>query len=127
MYAVKHPKKGIPFAFLNIMKKYSDESHGITMTQIQNIMEKEYDFAVDRRTGYAYVALLKQYGYDIHSNVGWHISPRGYFLVHSFSPAEAKAMIDAINSADITPETKKKAEKLIRGELSKYQETELDK
>lgn len=127
MYAVKHPKKGIPFAFLNIMKKYSDESHGITMTQIQNIMEKEYDFAVDRRTGYAYVALLKQYGYDIHSNVGRNISPRGYLLVHQFSPAEAKAMIDAINSADITPETKKKAEKLIRGELSKYQETELDK
>lgn len=127
MYVIKHPKKGIPFAFLNIMKKYSDESHGVTMSQVQNIMEKEYDFVVDRRTGYAYVALLKQYGYDIHSNVGRHVSPRGYFLIHSFSTAEAKAMIDAINSADIAPETKKKAEKLIRGELSKYQEAELDK
>ena len=58
-------KKHSVLALLEILKKYSDEEHVLTLKEIQAHLENEYDTVLDRRTIYTNLDILEQFGYEI--------------------------------------------------------------
>lgn len=113
-------KKSLPFAILKILTEYTDESHLLSTTEIKTILEKEYGLQLERRTLYATVELLKQFGYKIGT---WHENGIGYYLKeHQFSLIEAFFLCDEIQQCNsLTMKRKKMLKNKILSTLSKYQ------
>ena len=45
-----HPKKLVILYILDILKKYTDEEHRLSQKEIQDILKREYEMTVDRKT-----------------------------------------------------------------------------
>ena len=97
-------------AVLDILLERSDEKHRLNARQLSDILEKEYGFTTDRRTLYAEVETLMEYGIDIHQMKGRH---GGYYVVkRDFDFAELKLLVDAVQSSKFISE--EDARRLIR-------------
>ena len=59
------PKKMIILDILNILRKHSDEDHRLSQQQIQNLIEKEYEMKVDRKTVRRNLSKLIEFGFPI--------------------------------------------------------------
>ena len=70
-------KKHSAFALLDILIKYTDENHLLTAREIINILEKQYDLTIERRTLYSNIEILEQAGYKISK---YEDNGKGYFL-----------------------------------------------
>ena len=90
-------KKEIPFALLEVLKRYTDENHYLSTKQIIQIMENEYDVTLERRTLYANIELLQDFGYKIST---WQENGHGYYLKeHQFLKSEIFLLCNAIHSS----------------------------
>ena len=61
-----YEKNGNILYILNILKKYSDEEHKMTATEIQKMVKEIYNIEIDPRTIRRNINLLKyKFNYDI--------------------------------------------------------------
>jgi predicted DNA-binding transcriptional regulator YafY len=87
---------------LNILTKYSDPDHILSVNDIQEKMKTIYDINVDRRTIYRNVNALIEFGYDISK---YDENKEGYYLrERDFEPSELHMLCDAVLTADCIPE-----------------------
>ena len=106
-------------AINDILREYTDEDHPITATTIADML-KNCGLSAERKAIYSDIDMLIDYGYDIIKNPP---PAKGYYLgERDFQIAEARLLIDALQSAQSI--TEKKTEEIIESvekSLSKYQ------
>lgn len=89
-------KKQSLLALLEILKKYSDENHPLSIKDIQTHLLNEYDLELDRRTLYTSMELLREFGYEVSD---YEIS-KGYYLIdRQFEKAEVLLLCNAIHAS----------------------------
>ena len=119
-------KKHSAFALLDILIKYTDENHLLTAREIINILEKQYDLTIERRTLYSNIEILEQAGYKISK---YEDNGKGYFLEEKqFDKAEILLLCDALHASHFISE--KQSNNLINkllSTLSKYEANEFTK
>lgn len=95
---------------LDILKKYSDSDHILSLGEIQKKLKSIYDLEADRRTIYRNMDALIEFGYDISK---YSENKEGYFLrEREFEPSEIHMLCDAVLSADCI--SKAQCEELVR-------------
>lgn len=94
----------------SILKKYTDEEHGLTIREIGQILEDDYGIAAERKTLYGDIAALKEFGVDI-LTIKSH-NTRYYMGCQDFELAELKVLVDLVQNSKFI--TKKKSDELIK-------------
>ncbi len=90
-------KKHSTLALLEILKKYSDEEHILTLRQLQDHLENEYNIALERRTIYSNIDILEDFGYEIS---GFEDNGKGYYLIsREFDKAEILMLANAVHAS----------------------------
>jgi len=94
---------------LKLLSERTDETHAISTPDIIEALEKE-GICVERKTVYADVQALQEFGYDIlvskkRGNSGYYLASRDFEL------AELKLLVDAVQSSRFI--TAKKSKELI--------------
>ena len=97
-----YEKNGNVLYILNILKKYSDENHMLSATEIQRKIKEIYNVAIDTRTIRRNINLLKyKLDYDISTRDD---NGKGYYLNRDpetdFEPGEVRAIIDSFSYAN---------------------------
>lgn len=113
-------------ALIDILKKSTDEEHGITMNQIISELEAR-DIKAERKSVYSDIQQLNDYGYEIE---GSKLQGTFYYylLNRDFELPELKLLVDAVQASKFISE--KKSNELIgkiEGLASKYQAKELQR
>lgn len=111
---------------LDILKKYSDNEHGVTLSQISEKLEEE-GIKSERKSLYDDLRTLKDYGYEIQ---GTRKNGKYYYslIEREFDLPELKLLVDAVQVSKFISE--KRSNELIRkieGLASKYQATKLQR
>ena len=101
-----HRKNGNVLYIINVLKKYSDEEHRLSIVDLLKLIEENYGVKNDRRTIERNMELLKELDYDIEiSKVG---NKNYYYLLKNpdvdFEPGEIGAIIDTFSYATFIPE-----------------------
>ncbi|MBR2677753.1 MAG: WYL domain-containing protein [Solobacterium sp.] len=90
-------KKEIPFALLETLQEYTDEDHILSTKEIIMLLEENYGLELERRTLYANVDMLKNFGYKIST---WQENGYGYYMEkHQFDKSEVLLLCNAIHSS----------------------------
>ncbi len=97
-----YEKNGNVLYILNVLKKYSDENHMLSATEIQRRIKEIYNVAIDTRTIRRNINLLKyKLDYDISTRDD---NGKGYYLNRDpetdFEPGEVRAIIDSFSYAN---------------------------
>ena len=97
-----YEKNGNVLYILNILKKYSDEDHMLSVAEIQRKIEEIYNVEIDPRTIRRNINLLKyKLDYDISTRDD---NGKGYYLNRDpetdFEPGEIRAIIDNFSYAN---------------------------
>lgn len=108
MYTSK-PKKMIIINILDILRKYTDENHRLNQKDIIDILKKEYDMSVDRKTVRRNILNLIELGYEIEYNEFTRMSPNpktgemeetsimsDFYLIRDFTDGELRLLIDSM-------------------------------
>ena len=113
-------KKGIALALLEILREHTDADHHLSATELINLLLYEYGYELERRTIYANINLLRQFGYEIE---GWSKGNDGYALIeHQFTEKEAFGLCDLLKeSKAFSPREKKKLKEKLLHTLSEHQ------
>ncbi len=61
----RKPKKLVLFNILDILRKYTDEDHRLSQKEIEDILRKEYEMTVDRKTVKSSLMNLEEFGYEL--------------------------------------------------------------
>lgn len=94
-------KKTSIFACYQILKEYSDENHPLTTKEILDKMELLYMLTIDRRTLYANIQMLQDFGFEIS---GFQENKTGYYLAErEFEEAEIMLLCNVIHSSNFIP------------------------
>ncbi|MBR3228153.1 MAG: hypothetical protein IKF68_06365, partial [Erysipelotrichaceae bacterium] len=116
-------KKQSVLALIEILRKYSDEEHILSIRDIQNHLSATYDISLDRRTLYSHMDLLKDNGYEVST---YEDNGKGYYLMErQFEKGEVLLLCNAIHASHFISE--KQSDELIRKLLdtqSRYQRSE---
>jgi hypothetical protein len=117
--AGKTNKKKSLLCVLEVLREYSDKNHVLKQSELLDLIDMNYDLKIDRRTLYANVALLKEFGYEISdfSDNGY-----GYYLgERHFSERDIKTLVVTLQKdEEISDFTKERIiEKLVSSQ-SKY-------
>ena len=91
-----YEKNGNILYILNVLKKYTDEEHMLSATEIQDKIKEIYDVDIDPRTIRRNINLLKlKLDYDISTR---EENGKGYYINRNpdtdFEPGEIRAIID---------------------------------
>ena len=103
-----------------------DEEHYLSTKELTEKLEDEYGMTCERRTIYANINLLKEYGHKIST---WQENGFGYYLIeHQFLPEEVEGICKAIKNASSfsTRQNKTLLQKLL-STFSDYQQSEIKK
>lgn len=97
-----YEKNGNVLYILNVLKKYSDEEHMVSVTEIQRKIKEIYDVQIDTRTIRRNINLLKyKLNYDISTR---EENGKGYYINRDpdtdFEPGEIRAIIDNFSYAN---------------------------
>ena len=115
-------KKQSLLALLEVLKRYSDGNHALSIKEIQDYLMNEYDINLDRRTLYTSMEALRQFGYEISD----YESSKGYYLIdRQFEKAEVLLLCNAIHASHFI--SSKQSDDLIKKLLntqSKYDQKE---
>lgn len=97
------------FNTLEILKKYTDEDHRLTQTEIVSLLKQDYDMEVDRRTIKSNLTDLIELGYEIESQETSRMFRNkktgvpeentimsSFYLVRDFSKPELRLLIDSL-------------------------------
>ncbi len=119
-------KKEMPLALLEILTKYTDGDHYLNTKALTENLEDEYGMTCERRTIYANINLLKEYGHKIST---WQENGFGYYLTeHQFSMEEAEGICRALrDSSCFSSKQYKILSQKILSTLSVYQQAEIKK
>jgi predicted DNA-binding transcriptional regulator YafY len=91
---------------LDILKKYSDPGHILSVSDILKKMKAIYDVKAERRTVYRNIDALIEFGYDISK---YDENKEGYFLrERELEPSEIHMLCDAVLSAECISKTQEK-------------------
>lgn len=102
-----YEKNGNVLYILNVLKKYTDEEHKISIAEIQRKVKELYDVDIDSRTIRRNINLLKlKFDYDISTR---DENGKGYYITRNpetdFETGEIRAIIDTFSYANyIVPE-----------------------
>ena len=105
----RQAKKLSLFNTLEILKTYSDEDHRFTQTEILELLKRDYEMEVDRRTIKSNLMDLIELGYEIESQetnrmirneksgvVEESKIMSSFYLVREFSKPELRLLIDSL-------------------------------
>ena len=97
-----YEKNGNILYILNVLKKYSDEEHMLSVTEIKRKIQEIYNIEIDPRTIRRNINLLKyKLNYDISTR---EENGCGYFINRDpdtdFEPGEIRAIIDTFSYAN---------------------------
>lgn len=100
----KQSKKLIIINILDILKKYTDEDHRLSQKEILNILEREYDMKVERKTVKRNLINLIDFGYHVEYSEVVRLNKKGeeetiytnWYLEKDFSDAELRLLIDSL-------------------------------
>lgn len=107
-------KKHSLLAVLEVLKKYSDEEHILSNKEIIAHLENEYDLQIERRTLYANIAILKDFGCQISD---FYDNGKGYYLSErDFDKAEILLLCNAVHASHFI--SARQSDDLIRKLLS---------
>lgn len=116
-------KKQSALAMLDILQKYSDEEHPLSLNEIAGHLETQYGLKLERRTIYSNIAMLSDSGYEISK---YDDNRKGYYLEgRKFDKGEVLLLCNAIHASHFI--SQKQSQELIRKLLStqsKYQAKE---
>ncbi|MBR5515309.1 MAG: WYL domain-containing protein [Clostridia bacterium] len=107
---------------LDILKKQTDESHPITTQGLIEELARQ-GIKCERKTVYADIECLINYGFDIVSSKGYY-----YMASRELELAELKLLVDAVQSSKFI--TAKKSQQLIRklsNMVSRYDSSQLNR
>ena len=107
---VKQPKKLLILNILDILRKYSDADHRLSLTQIAEILKSpEYDMEADRKAIRRNILDLIDFGYDIQYKETPRTMPNqktgeseetmilsGFYLIRDFMDSELRLLIDSL-------------------------------
>lgn len=84
---------------LNTLKKYTDEEHKISISELKNRIKEDYEQDIEERTIRRHINLLKEkFGYDIST---YNDNKKGYYITNDpetdFEPGEVRAIIDTFS------------------------------
>ncbi len=109
-------KKLIIVNILEILKKYTDETHSLQQKDIIDILKRDYDMTADRKTIRRNILDLTENGF----NIDYREIPRGvdgdeenlvmtdFRMIHDFTDAELMLLIDGILFSGHIPNKQKK-------------------
>jgi len=123
-----YEKNGNILYILNVLKKYSDEDHILSASEIKKKIEELYGETVDSRTLRRNINLLKyKLGYDIST---YNENKKGYYISNDpetdFEPGEVRAIIDNFSYANyIVPSIAKNIIKKCRNMQTVYENKKL--
>ena len=94
-----YEKNGNILYILNVLKKYSDEEHMLSLAEIQRKIKEQYNVEIDPRTIRRNINLLiEKFGYDIST---YNDNKKGYYISNDpetdFEPGEIRAIIDTFS------------------------------
>lgn len=94
-----YEKNGNILYILNVLKKYSDEEHKLSISELKEKIKEEYGEDIDPRTIRRNINLLQQkFGYDIST---YNDNKIGYYITNDpetdFEPGEIRAIIDTFS------------------------------
>ena len=97
-----YEKNGNILYILNVLKKFSDEEHILSASDIKEKIEEVYGETIDSRTLRRNINLLKyKFGYDIST---YNENKKGYYITNDpetdFEPGEVRAIIDNFSYAN---------------------------
>ena len=97
-----YEKNGNILYILNILKKYTDEEHLISIAELQRKIKEIYNVDIDGRTIRRNINLLKEkLDYDISTR---QENGKGYYISRNpdtdFEPGEIRAIIDNFSYAN---------------------------
>lgn len=108
LYA-KQRKKLIAFNILDILRKYTDENHRLSQTEILSKLESEYDMVIDRKAVKRNLTDLMEFGCEIECTevTRSYVDPKtgesvdsslltDFYLVRDFTDAELRLLIDSL-------------------------------
>ena len=98
------PKKLIILNILDILRRFTDEEHRLSQKEILELLEREYDMSVDRKSVKRNLMDLIDFGYDIEYTETVRTNKKGeeetiysdWYLNHDFSDAELRLLIDGL-------------------------------
>lgn len=97
------------FYILDYLQKNSHQDHPVRGSQLLEMLKSQHDMDCDRKTIYADIKALQEYGVDIVSTPGKN---GGYYIAsRNFELPELKLLIDAVQSSRFL--TEKKSRELI--------------
>ena len=103
MYSIP-PKKLLIINILDILKRYSDEDHRLSQKDIVEILENEYAMKADRKAVKRNLMNLIDFGYPIEYSESIRRKSDGeeeslytdWYLLHEFTDAELRLLIDSL-------------------------------
>ena len=94
-------KKTSIIAVMEILRKYSDEEHILTIRDILQKLETIYGLKLERRTIYNNIDMLEDMGMEISR---YEQNGKGYYLMtRQFEPAEVLYLCNAIHASNFIP------------------------
>ena len=123
-----YEKNGNILYILNVLKKYSDEDHMLSVAEIQRKIKEIYDVKIDTRTIRRNINLLKyKLNYDISTRED---NGKGYYINRDpetdFEPGEVRAIIDNFSYANyIVPNVAKEIIKKCKNLQTVYENEKL--
>lgn len=90
-------KKTSILAVYKVLEEFSDENHPLTRTEITDLIEKQYNITIDRRTLYRNIEMLINFGYDISD---YNENKIGYYLKDRlFQHSEVLLLCNAVHAS----------------------------
>ena len=95
-------KKISILAVYKVLEEFSDENHPLTRTEITDLIEKQYNITIDRRTLYRNIEMLINFGYDISD---YNENKIGYYLKDRlFQHSEVLLLCNAVHASHFIPD-----------------------
>ncbi len=96
----KQPKKMLIINILDILKKYTDEKHRLSQSDILKILKEEYGMEVNRKSIKPNIMNLIEYGYDINyrevARKGNEPMLTDFYMNREFTDEELRILIDSL-------------------------------
>lgn len=95
---------------LKILKEYTDEEHRLSQEQIREILERDYEMSVDRKSIKRNLENLKAEGYEINSLTSkrgsgkkQNVTNTDYYIESEFDDSELRFLIDGLIFSKYVP------------------------
>lgn len=82
MYQIPPSRKMMMLCIVDILRRYADKDHGLRQQDIVNILEKDYQVKVDRKTVERYLDDLIVFGEEIGYRVNYDVTKRTTSMVN---------------------------------------------